>query len=166
MVATFEVERSIGVLVIDVARLLRRELDRRAQPLGLTQAQWRAIVNLSRAEGMKQAELAERLEVKPITIARLIDRMELAGWVERRADPCDRRAMRLYLTPKSAPILAQMQDLGATTLEEALNGVSATARKHLASSLLKMKKNLSPEEGAASNANRHSRTNRDDRTHE
>ena len=80
-------------------------MDRRLQSLGLTQAQWRAIVHLSRSEGMTQATLAESLEIQPITLTRLIDRMESAGWVERRTHPLDRRAVQLYLTPQSQPIL-------------------------------------------------------------
>src|SRR5687767_13222468 len=94
-------ERSLGFLVADVARLLRRSMDRRLQALGLTQAQWRAIIHLSRNEGMTQATLAESLEIQPITLTRLIDRMESAGWVERRMHPLDRRAVQLYLTSQS-----------------------------------------------------------------
>ncbi len=90
-------DRTLGFLVSDIARLLRRNMDRRLQSLGLTQAQWRAIVHLSRSEGMTQAMLAESLEIQPITLTRLIDRMESAGWVERRTHPLDRRAVQLYL---------------------------------------------------------------------
>ncbi len=87
MSKTFDPDRSLGVLISDIARLLRRNMDRRLQSLGLTQAQWRAIVHLSRSEGMTQAALAESLEIQPITSTRLIDRMQSAGWVERRNAP-------------------------------------------------------------------------------
>src|SRR5688572_2340747 len=98
---SFDPDRSLGVLIGDVARALRRNFDRRLQSLGLTQAQWRAIVHVKRMEGMSQVALADCLEAQPITVARLIDRMESAGWIERRSDPLDRRAVRLYLTTKS-----------------------------------------------------------------
>lgn len=138
--------RSTGFLITDVSHLLRRSFNRRVQDLGLTQAQWRAIVHLARAEGMNQAALAEHLEVQPITLARLVDRMQAAGWVERRTDPGDRRAVRLYLTEKCQPILAEMQARATAMLEEALAGVSPAARKHLLEALCKMKQNLSSSE--------------------
>ena len=99
---------NLGLLVSDIARMLRRNMDRRLLPLGLTQAQWRAIARLARSEGMTQAELAESLEIQPITVTRLVDRMEKAGWVERRTHPLDRRAVQLYLTHRSQPILEEM----------------------------------------------------------
>lgn len=80
----------LGFLISDVARLLRKRFDRRAAELGLTRAQWRALGNLARDEGMIQSHLADLLEVEKITLARLVDRLECAGWVERRADADDR----------------------------------------------------------------------------
>jgi MarR family transcriptional regulator for hemolysin len=136
-------DRSVGFLLADVSRMLRRNFDHRVHDLGLTQAQWRAIAQLSREQGLKQVVLAERLEVKPITLARLVDRLEAAGWVKRRPDPRDRRATRLYLTAKSQPILSDLHERAAETLEEALDGVSATQRRQLISALSKMKNNLS-----------------------
>jgi MarR family transcriptional regulator for hemolysin len=136
-------DRSVGFLLADVSRMLRRNFDHRVHDLGLTQAQWRAIAQLSREQGLKQVVLAERLEVKPITLARLIDRLEAAGWVKRRPDPLDRRATRLYLTPKSQPILSDLYERAAETLEEALDGVSPAHRRQLVSILSKMKNNLS-----------------------
>ena len=144
-----DADRSVGFLIHDVARLQRRNFDRRLLSLGLTQAQWRAIAHLSREPGLRQAALAERLEVKPITLARLVDRMEAAGWVERNDDPDDRRASRLYLTPKSEPILTQMHERAAETLEEALAGLSASLRRQLTGALERMKRNLLTAESAA-----------------
>ncbi|HEY8519951.1 MAG TPA: MarR family transcriptional regulator [Gammaproteobacteria bacterium] len=132
----------VGVLIVAVSRLLRRNFDRRVQSLGLTQAQWRAIAHLMHEEGLNQAALAERLEVKPITVARLIDRMQSAGWVERRTDPDDRRAIRLYLTPKAQPILAEMQRRAEEMMAEALRGIAPSARRELAAALKRMKQNL------------------------
>jgi DNA-binding MarR family transcriptional regulator len=142
-------DRSVGFLINDVARLLRRNFNRRVQTLGLTQAQWRAVVHLSRNEGMTQVELADCLEIQPITLTRLIDRMEAAGWVERRNHPLDRRAMQLYLTPKSEPILEEMHALAADTVATAVAGMPASGQKQLIEDLQHMKRNLAAAETAA-----------------
>ena len=142
-------DRALGFLVADLARLLRRNMDRRLQSLGLTQAQWRAIVHLSRSEGMTQAALAESLEIQPITLTRLIDRMESAGWVERRTHPLDRRAVQLYLTAQSQPILEQMHARAADALNEAMHGVSPRAQRQLVATLEQLKHNLIAAETAA-----------------
>ena len=142
-------ERSLGFLIADLARLLRRQMDRRLQSLGLTQAQWRAIVHLARQEGMTQAALAESLEIQPITLTRLIDRMESAGWVERRAHPLDRRAVQLYLAPRSQPILAEMNARAAEILSEATRGIGTSAQKQLLDSLERIKWNLAAADSAA-----------------
>ena len=156
-------DRTLGFLVADIARLLRRSMDRRLQSLGLTQAQWRAIVHLSRSEGMTQAALAESLEIQPITLTRLIDRMESAGWVERRTHPLDRRAVQLYLTSQSQPILEQMHARAADTLNEATRGVTPRAQRQLVATLEQLKHNLIAAETAAvspepSGIARHGRT--------
>ena len=142
-------DRTLGFLVSDIARLLRRGMDRRLQSLGLTQAQWRAIVHLSRSEGMTQAALAESLEIQPITLTRLIDRMESAGWVERRTHPLDRRAVQLYLTAQSQPILEEMHARAADTLNDATRGVSPRAQRQLISTLLEIKHTLVAAENTA-----------------
>ena len=142
MSPTLFTDRTLGFLVADLARLLRRNMDRRLQSLGLTQAQWRAIVHLSRSEGMTQAALAESLEIQPITLTRLIDRMESAGWVERRTHPADRRAVQLYLTAQSQPILEEMHARAADTLAEATRGVATRAQRQLVATLEQMKRNL------------------------
>ena len=135
-------DRVLGFLVTDIARLMRRSMDRRLQTLGLTQAQWRAIVHLSRSEGMTQATLAESLEIQPITLTRLIDRMESAGWVERRTHPLDRRAVQLYLTAQSQPILDEMHARAADTLNEATRGVPPRVQRQLIGTLEQIKQNL------------------------
>jgi MarR family transcriptional regulator for hemolysin len=142
-------DRALGFLVSDIARLLRRGMDRRLQSLGLTQAQWRAIVHLSRSEGMTQATLAESLEIQPITLTRLIDRMETAGWVERRTHPLDRRAVQLYLTAQSQPILEEMHARAADTLNDATRGVAPRAQRQLIATLEQIKHNLVAAENAA-----------------
>jgi MarR family transcriptional regulator for hemolysin len=140
---TFQIpERDIGFLLVDVARLMRRDFDRRISSTRLTQAQWRAIGHLAREEGVRQTVLAERLEVKPITLGRLIDRMEATGWVSRRADPTDRRAVLLYLTPKVQPILAEIQARAAEAHEVLFQGMPPAERQMLAKTLERMKNNL------------------------
>ncbi len=145
-------DRTLGFLVADISRLLRRSMDRRLQSLGLTQAQWRAIVYLSRSEGMTQAALAESLEIQPITVTRLIDRMESAGWVERRTHPLDRRAVQLHLTAQSQPILDEMHARAADTLNEATRGIPAREQRELVATLEQVKHNLIAAGGAATAA--------------
>jgi len=140
--------RSVGFLVSDLSRLMRRNFNRRLQSLGLTQAQWRAIAHLSRHEGMTQIALADALEVQAITLARLIDRMESAGWVERRNHPQDRRAVQLYLTSKCEPLLEEMHRRASETISEAMSGIGATEQKQLLETLHQMKANLAAAENA------------------
>ncbi len=135
-------DQSIGFLINDVARLLRRNFDRRVRPLDLSQAQWQALAYLSRQEGVNQITLAESLEIQPITLARLIDRLQEAGWVERRPDPADRRAFKLYLTPMAQPLLSQMWSIAMETREDALSGLSVAARSDLIATLRTVKSNL------------------------
>ena len=97
--------RELGFALHDVARLLRTYSNQRARELGTTRAQWAVLSRLQRCEGVKQTELAEALDLAPITLGRLIDKLTLAGLVERRDDATDRRAHRLYLTEKAAPVL-------------------------------------------------------------
>jgi len=133
---------NFGCLLHDTARLLRRDFNRRAQKLGLTQTQWQALCVLSRNEGINQASLADMLEVQPITLGRLIDRLEATGWVERRNHPTDRRAITLYLTSKAEPILTEMGKLAEATTELALAGISETEYEAAMDVLERVKANL------------------------
>lgn len=146
MPPTTHPDKGIGFLLADVSRLLRRDFDRRVRGLEMTQAQWRALGHLSREEGMNQAALAERLEMQPITIARLIDRMEAAGWVRRQADTADRRVSRLFLTAKAKPILDQLQALADEAVQALMRGVSPASRRELRATLERMKTNLNKAE--------------------
>ena len=94
--------------IINLARLIRTEVDRRARAHGMTRAQWGILIRLDSQPGLLQKELAELLEVEPITVARLIDRLESRGMVERRPDPSDRRCWRLHLTDASRPLLGDI----------------------------------------------------------
>jgi len=96
---------TLGREIYEVSRTIRRYFDRRARAMGFTQAQWAALLHLDRNQGISQAGLADILEMQPISLARILDRMESAGLVERHPDPGDRRAVQLFLTPQAAPIL-------------------------------------------------------------
>ena len=136
------VEREIGFNISDVARLLRTYVDQRAREYGMTRAQWAALARVERSEGLKQTELAEILDLQPITLTRLVDRLCDSGLMERRADPDDRRAKRLYLTPAAQPVLEAMSRLGRNIMETVLTGLEPAARELLAAHLLTMKSNL------------------------
>src|SRR5215210_4605358 len=97
--------REFVFLLFDVARLLRTLADQRVRGLNMTRAQWAVLARLERFEGLKQSELAESLEIQPITLTRLVDRLCANGLVERRADPQDRRAKRLFLTAVARPLV-------------------------------------------------------------
>ena len=145
-------DSNLGLLVHDVARLMRTNFHRRVQPLGLTQAQWRALFHMSRHEGIKQVALAEILEIQPITVARLIDRLEAAGWAERRPDPADRRAFQLYVTAEAQPVLEKIRVLAADTREEATSGLGQKESEQLLDLLTVTKNNLVMAEAAAARA--------------
>jgi len=115
-----DLDRSFGFLVSDVARLFGRRFSHNGRRLGLTRAQCRTLSYLARNEGLNQAGLADLLEIRPMTLVRQIDRMEEAGWVERRPDPADRRARRLFLTAKARPILGRILRVANETRDEAL----------------------------------------------
>ncbi len=134
--------QSIAALVGDLSRLMRRSFNRHVRNTGLTYPQWRAIVLLSKEQGINQTVLAERMDVQPISLARLIDRMEAAGWIERNPDPRDRRAVQLFLTDKAQPILEEIHNARGNFEEGALIGISASERDRLRQLLNKIKVNL------------------------
>jgi len=119
-----DLNRSFGFLVHDVARLFGRRFDQNGHRLGMTRAQCRTLSYLARNEGINQAGLADLLEIRPMTLVRQIDRMEDAGWIERRPDPADRRARRLFLTDKGHRILGRIWEVATETRSEALARLS------------------------------------------
>ncbi|HEV3043300.1 MAG TPA: MarR family transcriptional regulator [Roseiarcus sp.] len=129
----------------DVARLLRTLADQRARALNMTRAQWSVLKRLEMNEGVKQAELAEQLDLQPITLARLVDKLAKLGLVERRDDPNDRRANRLYLTETAAPVLKRLNALGETLVGQALEGFDAFEIAALGQSMGRIKSNLKRE---------------------
>lgn len=146
----FNAKQSFGFLLNDIARLMRRDFNRKVQDLGLTQAQWQILARLTLMEGARQSQIADVLEMQPISVTRILDRMEVAGWVERRPDPDDRRALNVYLTDKAEPILEQMWGLAAETRKVAAAGISVADQEKLFELLQKMRGNLTCEEGRKS----------------
>lgn len=143
-----ESDDSLGFLIHDVARLLRRNFNHRMQRFGLTQEQCRVILYLSRKEGLRQVELADLMEIRPITLARLLDKLQEGELIERRRDSDDRRAFCLYLTPAAGPVLAEIMAIGAATREDANRDVSAADLNRLHAVLSQLKANLISAEAA------------------
>lgn len=138
-------EDSVGFLLHDVARRMRWNFDNQAHDLGLTRAQWSVLAHLKWSDGVKQTTLAKKMDIKPITLGRHIDRLEQEGWVERREDPEDRRAKRLFLTPKATPMLKQLRKLGEKVNQQTLQGVNGKEEAKLLEILQRMRDNLSVE---------------------
>jgi MarR family transcriptional regulator, transcriptional regulator for hemolysin len=137
--------REVAFALHDAARLLRTYSDLRARELNTTRAQWAVLSRLQRCEGAKQSELAEALDIAPITLARLIDKLDAAGMVERRADPKDRRAHRLYLTDEAIPTLSALAVLGEDVMGRALAGLDDTTIEAILKGLATIKANLRSE---------------------
>ncbi len=134
---------SLGALLVDITRMMRRAFQQNMEGSGLTLAQARVLVYVSRREGLRQIELAELLEVQPITLARLIDQLAQAGLVERRADPQDRRAHRIHLLPASASYLRSIEAVMASIRAQALHGLDRPQAAALLEGLRVMRSNLS-----------------------
>ncbi len=137
--------REVAFALNDAARMLRTYSDHRARELNTTRAQWAVMSRLQRCEGAKQSELAEALDIAPITLARLIDKLDAAGLVERRPDPSDRRAHRLFLTPRAIPALAALGVLAEDVMSRALAGLDDATVDVLLNGLAKVKANLKSE---------------------
>jgi MarR family transcriptional regulator, transcriptional regulator for hemolysin len=145
---------TFGFLVTDVTRLMRKHFDRRAVRFQMTRAQWRALKRLHYSEGMRQNELAEQLEMEPIAVGRVIDRLQKAGFVERRADPADRRAWRLYLTARAHAVVDDMELISIELFRQAQRGISAADMKTMIGVLSRMKLNLNALDNAGEPAAR------------
>jgi DNA-binding MarR family transcriptional regulator len=134
---------NLGQIMSDISRLMRRAFDERARGIGVTRPQWQVLTMLARHEGINQGGLAELLEVEPITLCRMVDRLQDAGIVERRADPADRRAWRLFLTEKANGLLGELRPLALGLFDEAMNGLSPSERDTLHLMLERIRINLS-----------------------
>lgn len=136
----------LGFELHTAARLLKRNFDRRAKSHGLTRARWQVLWILNKEQGMKQAELAERMDVAPISLARQIDLLQAEGLVERRQDPQDRRCYRIFLTDAAAPVLDTLRGLAVEARAQALAGITAEEQRQLMHLLSRVRENLSREE--------------------
>ena len=134
---------SLGFLLADVSRLMRLAFKQRLEGSSLTLAQARALVYVSRHEGVRQVELADLLEVQPITLARLLDQLAHTGLVERRPDPHDRRAYQVFLTPAAAAHLAAIEQVATAIRMDALRDLNQQQTAMVFLALQKMRDNLS-----------------------
>jgi MarR family transcriptional regulator, transcriptional regulator for hemolysin len=134
--------RELAFSINDVARLLRTYADQAAARYGMTRAKWAVLARLDRFEGLKQAELAEMLDLQPISLTRLLDGLAENGLIERRPDPEDRRVKRLYLTPDARPLLERLTELGEDLMETALAGLDPVDVSALLAHLSTVKENL------------------------
>jgi MarR family transcriptional regulator, transcriptional regulator for hemolysin len=126
----------------EVQRLMRAYADKEAARYGITRAQWAVLAKVERIEGMKQTELAEQLEMQPITLTRLIDKLCDNGWIERRGDESDRRVNRLYLKKAARPLLGKLAGLKSEITATALEGISPAEADRLVSQLESIKENV------------------------
>src|SRR5215212_3533473 len=132
----------IGVMISDVARMLRTTFDRRMHRLGLTRAQWLVLTRLHRRPGASQSELADMMEVEKATAGRLIDRLEAKGWVERRAKAGDRRINRVHLTAEAERVHKRIWRIAEATVDDALANFSMQEGAQLRKLLARVKQNL------------------------
>lgn len=135
-------EDNIGAMLADASRLMRRSFDERARGIGVTRPQWQVLTTLRRHEGSKQASLADMLDIEPITLCRIVDRLQEADLVERRRDPTDRRAWQLFLTPRAETLLNELRPMGQEVMAIALEGFSKSERDALRKALHRIRQNL------------------------
>ncbi|MBI1418955.1 MAG: MarR family transcriptional regulator [Limimaricola sp.] len=138
-----------GLLLHDCARLLRKRFEVHGRALGLSSAQWRLLVRLTREGRATQARLAELMEVEPISVSRLVNRMEEAGWVTREADPLDKRIRLVVPTAKTEAAFADIKSVATTVYDEAMAGLSLEDRRRLVAGLDLVLENLSAAAAAA-----------------
>lgn len=136
-------DENLGTMLAQVSRLMRRSFDEAARSIGVTRPQWQVLSVLGSSPGIHQGGLADILEVEPITAARMIDRLQEAGLVERRADPADRRAWRLFLTARGEELGGQLQPCAANTLDSAFDGIDTADQERLRAMLGRIRANLS-----------------------
>ena len=140
---------NLGLLIHDVARLMRRRFEAKASGSGLSAAQWRLLVRVAKEPGIAQARLAELLEIEPISVSRLIDRMEDGGWIERRTDAGDRRVRLIFPTDRSREAYGKVKSMAGEVYQAALAGLSLEARRATIDGLKAIVDNLSAGETPA-----------------
>lgn len=136
------INREFAFVVNDVGRMLKTYADQEARRYGMTRAQWSVLARLERNEGLKQTELADMLDLQPITLTRLVDRLCEIRLVERRPDPDDRRAKRLFLTAQAKPVMDRLDALAKSMLADVLEGIDAADIKAAVGTLNAVKENL------------------------
>lgn len=134
---------SFGFEVAETARAMRRDFDRRASALGVTRAQWRVLMCLATTSARRQVDIAETIDVEPITLCRMIDRLEEAGLVERRRDEIDRRAWNIHLTDKAEPLLSELHAIGHQFHADALMGIAEEDQRRAMAVLAQVRANIS-----------------------
>ncbi len=139
--------------IAETAHALRRSFDRRAATLGVTRAQWKVLFRLSRTPGLRQVELADKLDVEPITLSRIIDRLAEAGLVERTADPTDRRAWRLQVTETAQPLIAKLRKLADGLIADAFSGLTESELNAMRGNLARIRENLAAADDCRKAAN-------------
>ena len=107
----------------ETAHALRKAFDRRAVGLGVTRAQWKVLFRLDRQPGLRQIELADMLDIEPITLSRIVDRLEKSALVERRPDPADRRAWRIHVTAQAQPLITKLKAVAADLAADVFSGI-------------------------------------------
>ena len=138
----------LGFLIHDAARLMRKRFEVLGSSYGLSAAQWRLLVRVVKDEGVAQARLAELLEIEPISVSRLLDRMEEGGWVERRPDAADRRVRMIFPTDKSRQAFGAIKSVAGEVFEQALGGLSQEQRQTVLLGLKTIVHNLSDGEAS------------------
>jgi MarR family transcriptional regulator, transcriptional regulator for hemolysin len=133
----------LGFLIHDAQRLLRKRFEMRGAEYGLSAAQWRLLVRVVKDEGVPQARLAEILEIEPISVSRLLDRMEAGGWITRQQDASDRRVRMIFPTDKSRSVFVAIKSVAGDVYEEALAGLTGDERRMLIGGLGRIVENLS-----------------------
>ena len=139
--------------IAETAHALRRSFDRRAATLGVTRAQWKVLFRLNRTPGLRQVELADKLDIEPITLSRIIDRLADAGLVERTPDPTDRRAWRLQITDTAQPLVAKLRKLADALIDDAFQGLTEAEINLMRGNLARIRENLAAAESCRKAAN-------------
>jgi DNA-binding MarR family transcriptional regulator len=133
---------SLGYLLADASRLLRRRFEQESRDLPMTSAQLQIVARLARNEGISQSALAAQLDIEPMTLSRHVDRMEVAGFVVRQPDPADRRARRLFTTELGRDLLAPMRERAEVVYADALAGLTPAEREAIVVALGRIVENL------------------------
>ena len=141
-----DLSRNFGFLISDVARLMRKNFDSRVKELGLTRSQWWLLNHLFRADGITQAELAETLEIERSSTGKLLDSLELKGWIKRVVDKKDRRSKRVFLTKEVEPIIKKMRGIAKKVREVSLGKLSSQ-QDDFVDMLIEIKNNLTKDNG-------------------